>query len=81
MQFKKEIADVLSAREEYEQAARMLEKINVDQTNKPVENKDKVDLWLTIADNWFEADDSVNAEKYINKAAHIMHLVTDQREL
>lgn len=22
---------------------------------------------------WFEDDDSVNAEKFINKAAHIMH--------
>lgn len=64
-----------SAREEYELAARILEKINLEQTNRIVENKEKVDLWLTIADNWFEADDSVNAEKFINKAAHIMHLV------
>lgn len=40
-----------------------------------------MDLWLQIADNWFDAEDSVNAEKYINKAAHIMHLVSDNREL
>jgi len=31
---------------------------------------DKVDIWLSIADHWFDADDSVNSEKYINYAAH-----------
>ena len=40
-----------------------------------------MDLWLQIADNWFDAEDSVNAEKYINKSAHLMHLVADNREL
>jgi len=30
-------------------------------------------VWLTIAEYWFSADDSVNAEKFINKAAHVMH--------
>lgn len=29
-----------------------------------------------MAEYWFE-DDAVNAEKYINKAAHFVHLVKD----
>ena len=37
--------------------------------------REKAETWLDIADKWFEDDDSVNAEKYINKAAHIMHHV------
>ena len=31
---------------------------------------------MQIAEYWFDAEDSVNAEKYVNKAAHIMHHVT-----
>jgi len=73
--FKTEISNVHSARSEHDLAARILEKINLEQTNRNVENKEKVDTWLNIAENWFEADDSVNAEKYVNKAARIMHLV------
>lgn len=41
---------------------------------------DKVDIWLLIADNWFEADESVNSEKYINLAAHQMHLIDPNHE-
>ena len=33
---------------------------------------------MQIAEYWFEDDDAVNAEKYINKAAHIIHRVNDQ---
>jgi len=33
---------------------------------------------VQIAEYWFEDDgDAVNAEKFINKAAHIIHLVKD----
>ncbi len=42
---------------------------------------EKADIWLMIADHWFEAEDSVNAETYINKAAHIMHHLSSDREL
>jgi hypothetical protein len=34
-------------------------------------------VYVTIAEYWFEDDDAVNAEKFINKAAHIMHHVKD----
>ena len=33
---------------------------------------------MQIAELWFEEDDAVNAEKFINKAAHIIHLVKAQ---
>jgi len=36
---------------------------------------------LTIAENWFAFDDSLNAEKYINKAAHVMHLFPEEKAL
>lgn len=35
-------------------------------------------MYIQIAEYWFEDDgDAVNAEKFINKAAHIMHHVKD----
>lgn len=40
----------------------------------------KVDIWLTIADHWFDADDSVNSEKFINYAAHQMHVIDPNNE-
>jgi len=66
--FKREIAEIKESKEEYEEAAKILESINLrDGSTKLM---DKVDIWLLIADNWFEADESVNSEKYINLAAH-----------
>lgn len=77
--FKKEMAEVYTARNDHVEAAKILETIKLDDTNRP--EKEKADIWLTIAENWFEADDSVNAEKYINKAAHVMHLCQEDRTL
>ena len=34
-----------------------------------------------IAEYWFEADDSVNAEIYVNRAAYLMHHIEDNKEL
>jgi len=75
------MAEVLTAREDYESAARALESINLEQTNRQVKPTEKADIWLSVAENWFSYDDSVNAEKYINKAAHVMHLVQEDRGL
>lgn len=75
------MAEVLTAREDYEKAARTLESINLDHTNRVVQPHEKAEVWLTIAETWFEFDDSVNAEKYVNKAAHVMHLVQDDKTL
>jgi len=77
MIFKKELADIYSARDDHESAARVLETINLEQTNRAITANDKVDVWLDIAQHWFNADDSVNAEKFVNKAAHIMHLCSN----
>ena len=71
--FKRELAEIHSARDQFTEAARAMESINLEQTNREVSYADKADVWLTTAEYWFSADDSVNAEKFINKAAHIMH--------
>ena len=62
---------------DYEGAARTLDSINLEQTNRNVADKEKVEVYLEIAQNWFEEEDYVNAGNFVNKAAHIMHLVED----
>mmetsp|Transcript_7787 Transcript_7787/g.13054 ORF Transcript_7787/g.13054 Transcript_7787/m.13054 type:complete len:165 (+) Transcript_7787:73-567(+) len=76
---KKELANVQAAKEDFVSAARTLEKVSIDQSDKSY--RQKVEIWLSIAENWFEADDSVNAEKYVNKAAFLMHHLQNEREL
>ena len=66
--FKREKADIFIAKEQHEVAARTLESINT--RDGSLELVERVDIWLSIADCWFDADDSVNSEAYINKAAH-----------
>jgi len=42
--------------------------------------KEQADIWLLTAQYWFDAEDSINAETYINKAAHVMHHVSGDKQ-
>lgn len=75
--FKKQVAEIYAAKKDFEKAARTLEKINLDNANRIVSEDEKASLLVQIAELWFEDDDAVFAEKYISKAAHIIHLVKD----
>jgi COP9 signalosome complex subunit 4 len=74
---KQAAAEVYAAKREFEKAARILEKINLE--TRKVTPDDKANIFVTIAEYWFEDDDAVNAEKFIFRAAHIIHLVKDQQ--
>ena len=41
----------------------------------------KTDIYVKIAQYWFEADDELNAEKYINKATNTIDLVNHDKDL
>lgn len=75
------MADIHAAKGDYEDAAKVLEKVKLEQTKREVTPADKAGTWLQIADYWFDAEDSVNAETYINKAAHLMHHVAGDTKL
>ncbi len=72
---KKEVAEIHAAKKDYDRAAKVLEKINLDNSHRTIDADEKAQTYVTIAEYWFEDDDAVNAEKFINKAAHIMHHV------
>jgi hypothetical protein len=70
---------VHAAKKDFDKAAKILEKINLENAHRQVDNDEKAQVYIQIAEYWFEDDgDAVNAEKFINKAAHIMHLVKEQ---
>ena len=71
---KKQVAEIHAARKDFDKAARVLERINLESQSSEDE---RAALLIQIAELWFEDDDAVNAEKFINRAAHVMHLVGD----
>jgi COP9 signalosome complex subunit 4 len=77
---KKALAQVYDAKGDTGKAARTLEKINLENAARVVSPDEKAEVYVQIAEYWFQEDDHVNAEKYLNKAAHIIHEVKD-REL
>lgn len=74
---KRELAEIYAAKGDNERAAKTLEKINLENTSRKVEPEEKAETYVQTAEYWFEEDDAVNAEKFINKAAHIIHLVKE----
>ena len=72
-----EVSDVHSANEEYDLAAKILAKINLENAHRNVDADEKAQVYITIAEYWIKDGDAVNAETFINKSAHIMHLVKD----
>jgi COP9 signalosome complex subunit 4 len=54
-----------------------LERINLDNANRAISETEKAQLLIQTAEYWFDDDDAVNAERFINKAAHIIHLVKE----
>lgn len=75
---KREVAEVHAAKKCYDLAAKTLEKINLENANRTVEPDEKALVYIQTAEYWFEDDgDAVNAGKFIDKAAHIIHLVKD----
>lgn len=71
------MAEIFAAKKDYGSAAKLLEKIPLDNTNRYILEDEKVAIYVQIAEHWFDDEDAVNAEKFINKAAHIIHLVKD----
>jgi COP9 signalosome complex subunit 4 len=73
------VAEIHAAKKDFDRAAKILEKINLENAHRNVEVDEKAQIYVTIAEYWFQDDgDAVNAEKFISKAAHIMHLVKNQ---
>jgi COP9 signalosome complex subunit 4 len=69
------VADIHAANKDHDLAAKILAKINLENAHRNVDADEKASVYVTIAEYWLTDGDAVNAETFINKSAHIMHLV------
>ncbi|CAI2370764.1 unnamed protein product [Moneuplotes crassus] len=75
---RREVASVHQARKDFSDAAKCLMKIKLENTVRNIDPKEKSEILVSIAENWFSEDDAVNAEIYLNKATHVILDVEDE---
>jgi COP9 signalosome complex subunit 4 len=61
------LANGHEAEEDYAAAAKALQGINLDTTQRQVSDRAKVDIWIRIVRYYLEDDDTVSAETALNK--------------
>lgn len=60
-------------RDEFDDAAKVLQAIELDSSQRKITDEDKAKIWIRIVRNHLEVDDSTAAETYVNKLKNIMH--------
>lgn len=75
------LADVYQRDEQFTDAARVLARIPLDSGQRILEPTYKVQVNVRIARLFLEDEDNVEAERYLNRASEIVHLVTDPKLL
>jgi len=64
---KEEVAEIYSGKYEYSEAAKLLERTNID--SRKLTDEEKFVKYVKIAEQYIEDEDGVNAERMLNKAA------------
>ncbi|OLN88706.1 COP9 signalosome complex subunit 4 [Colletotrichum chlorophyti] len=72
------VAEAHENNEDFLDAATTLAEIPLDGSQRKVTNDDKARVWIRIARNYLEVDDTTSAETYVNKLKNIMHTVQDR---
>ncbi|GJC80151.1 COP9 signalosome complex subunit 4 [Colletotrichum liriopes] len=72
------VAEAHENNEDFLDAAKTLAEIPLDGSQRKVTNDDKARVWVRIARNYLEVDDTTAAETYVNKLKNIMHTVQDR---
>ncbi|KAK1690788.1 PCI domain-containing protein [Colletotrichum godetiae] len=72
------VAEAHESVEDFLDAANVLAEIPLDGSQRKVTNDDKARVWVRIARNYLEVDDTTAAETYVNKLKNIMHTVQDR---
>ncbi|ROT37338.1 COP9 signalosome complex subunit 4 [Sodiomyces alkalinus F11] len=77
-QFRDLVATAYEAEEDFLAAAQCLAEIPLDSSQRKVTDTDRARVWVRIARNYLEEDDTTAAETYVNKLKNIMHVVSDR---
>lgn len=65
------LAATYEAEEDYVDAAKTLQEIHLDTSQRHVSDEDKVRMWVRIVRLYLEEDDTVSAESYLNRIKNL----------
>lgn len=71
------LADAYQAQDEYLEAAKMLQGIKLESSQRIVSDESKIRTWMRICRLHLEEEDTTGAENYLNRAKNILFKVDD----
>ncbi|KAL3478971.1 hypothetical protein BJX99DRAFT_223328 [Aspergillus californicus] len=77
-QIREILADAYELEEEYAAAARALQGIHIDSSQRLVSDSAKARLWIRIVRLYLEEDDTTSAEAYLNRIKNLPSKIEDQ---
>ena len=71
------MADAYTGQEDFIDAAKMLQGIQLESSQRKISDDDKVRTWMRICRLYIEEDDTTSAESYLNRAKNLLYKVGD----
>lgn len=72
------LADAYQEREDYIDAAKVLEGIQLNSSQRKISDYERVKTWIRICRLYLEEDDTTSAETYLNRAKTLLYKVEDR---
>ena len=72
------LADAYQDQEDYVAAAKVLQGIQLESSQRKVSDDEKVRTWIRICRLYLEEDDTTRAESYLNRAKNLLYKVDDK---
>ncbi|KAJ5232982.1 hypothetical protein N7468_005938 [Penicillium chermesinum] len=76
-QIREILAEAYESEEDYSSAARALQGINIDSSQRLVTDEAKAKLWIRIVRYYLEEDDTINAEVFLNRIKNLPSKLED----
>ena len=71
------LADAYEAQEDWAESAKILQGIQLESSQRKIDDHEKVDTWIRICRLYLEDDDTTTAETYLNRAKNLLYKVDD----
>jgi COP9 signalosome complex subunit 4 len=71
------LADAYQAQEEYMEAAKILQGIKLESSQRLISDESKIRTWMRICRLYLEEEDTTSAESYLNRAKNLLYKVED----
>ena len=72
------LAEAYQSQEDYLEAAKMLQGIQLESSQRFISDDTKFKTWMRICRLYLEEDDTTSAESYLNRAKNLLYKVGDQ---